>query len=142
MNKGLDIMHEAIVSTGIKMDLPLYLDIEDSLFLSNTGGDTDAGDSFRTNLVASGIQRLYNYGYKSGLYTNPSWSRNYINTEKLQEDGWSLWLAQWPYANEYVEVDPRSYSWFGSIAPTIWQYSSKGRVSGISGNVDMDYWIF
>jgi GH25 family lysozyme M1 (1,4-beta-N-acetylmuramidase) len=142
MNNGIDIMRSAVASAGVSMDLPIYLDIEDPLFLSNTGGETSTGNALRTSLVAGGMQRLKDYGYNSGIYTNPTWSKYYIDTVQLQQAGWSLWLAQWPYANSYVAVDPHSYSWFGSIPPTVWQYSSKGTVNGISGHVDMDYWIY
>jgi uncharacterized repeat protein (TIGR02543 family) len=143
MNKGLKIMHQAIVDAGVTMDLPVYLDIEDTLFLTNTGGKTTAGNKKRTKLVGDGMQKLVDYGYSSGLYTNPSWSKNYIDTVSLQESGWALWLAQWPLKNgAYQDFDPHSYSWFGTIQPEVWQYSSKGSVPGISGNVDMDYWIY
>lgn len=51
---------------------------------------------------------------------------NSVVTDSVKKR-FTLWIAQW--------TPKCSYS--GSYG--IWQYSSKGKVSGISGNVDMDY---
>lgn len=56
-----------------------------------------------------------------GLYTNLNWWNNHgMKNAKFDK----LWLAQWGSSH--------------SINCDIWQYSSKGSVPGISGNVDMN----
>jgi GH25 family lysozyme M1 (1,4-beta-N-acetylmuramidase) len=65
-------------------------------------------------------------GYKAGIYANLDWFTNYLNVSYL--DRYPKWVAQWnsecTYDGKYV----------------MWQYTSSGKVEGISGNVDMNKW--
>lgn len=70
------------------------------------------------------------YGYKAGIYCNKDWYDNVLS-DKLKE--YDCWIASYP-ANDTGEVVER-------LRPSVgmgWQYSSKGKVFGISGNTDMD----
>lgn len=64
-------------------------------------------------------------GYYTDFYTSASVAQNIVS--RYLRDRYAFWCAQWASAN--------------SLASTsgLWQYSSKGRVSGINGNVDMNY---
>lgn len=62
-------------------------------------------------------------GYKAGVYTNLDYYRNMYDPETLK--GYTLWLAD--------------YTGGPDVICTYQQYTSKGTVPGISGNVDMDY---
>ena len=63
-------------------------------------------------------------GYKAGVYANLNWFKNYIDASKLN---CSIWVAQ--YNNKCTYTGKYD----------IWQYSSSEKISGISGNVDVNY---
>lgn len=75
----------------------------------------------RTKWVKRFCQEVEKYGFETGIYANPDYIKNKFN----DISDYPLWLAY--YSNSK-----------GSYNPYMWQYSSKGKVNGISGNVDMD----
>ena len=67
-------------------------------------------------------------GFKVGVYANQNWFQNYLNVKSLYNAGYSIWCAK------YADSKPNI------AAPyDIWQYSSSGKVDGISGDIDMNY---
>lgn len=48
-----------------------------------------------------------------------------------------LWVASWGANNGTKPVSQPSYKYWNTWS--IWQYTSKGKISGINGNVDLDY---
>lgn len=80
--------------------------------------------SKRTSMVKAFCERLKALGYEVGVYANP----DYLKSKFGDLSEYPLWLA---YYNA-KEEDAMKYN------PVMWQYSSKGAVSGISGNVDMN----
>lgn len=70
------------------------------------------------------LERIKEAGYTPVLYTNQSWITSIYEYDKLKE--YKLWYAA-PGAK-----DPK-------YNPSIWQYSWTGKVSGVIGDVDMDY---
>jgi lysozyme len=72
-------------------------------------------------------------GRKPMIYTNASsWSAT-GNTTEFAKARYPLWVAEWGVSKPTVPANNwarRSY-W-------VWQYTSSGRVPGISGRVDMD----
>ena len=66
---------------------------------------------------------MQNSGYKAGIYANKSWMTNKIDMSQL--GGYSIWVAQY-----YKEC-----TYGGSY--NMWQYTDKGSVDGIKGNVDL-----
>lgn len=75
----------------------------------------------RTAICKAFINRMKELGYDCGIYANPDYIRNKF--EDISE--YPLWLA---YYNKNK----------GSYDPFMWQYSSKGRVAGISDDVDVN----
>ena len=63
-------------------------------------------------------------GYYPMIYANLDYYENKLNSERL--DKFDKWLAQWTDRPTYDKP-------FG-----IWQYTSKGEMVGISGNVDLN----
>ncbi len=105
-------------SYGISM--PIFLDVESS------GGRGDAVSvSQRTANIAAFCKTVQNAGFSAGVYANTNWFSEKINVGTLT--GYHIWLAQ------YAETPTYSRSRYD-----IWQYSSTGRVNGISGNVDLN----
>ena len=74
-------------------------------------------------------------GYYVGIYCNKDWYDNVIHQD-LKRD-FDFWVARYP------KNDVGKYNALSTIKPSkdyavAWQYSSKGKVDGIKGNVDLD----
>ena len=79
----------------------------------------------RTNIVRSFCSTLEEAGYYTGLYCSRDWLQNYLIADKLK--AYDVWVAAYGSTPGAV---PLPYG--------MWQYSSTGSISGISGNVDLD----
>lgn len=106
--------------SGYKLSYPVFLDVEPS------GGRGDGiSTETRTAVINAFCQTISNSGYSAGVYANKTWLNSKINTGSLASS-YKIWLAQYAAAPSY---GGRYH---------IWQYTSKGSVNGISGNVDMN----
>ena len=74
-------------------------------------------------------------GYFTGIYCNKDWYDNVIS-DKLKND-FDFWIARYP-KNDHGEYCPTSKLRPSYRTAVAWQYSSKGKVDGINGNVDLD----
>lgn len=72
-------------------------------------------------------------GYENLIYGSKSYIRTKFFVDELDE---LMWLAAYP-SNPDPENPPSIGAYDSRVA--IWQYSSKGRIDGINGNVDLDY---
>lgn len=117
LKKGLDWAFEKLA--GKELDLPVYLDMEDKTIAVETV------DSL-TNQCNEFAKIVKEKGYKAGVYANLNWLKNELNPSKFDKDI-SVWVAQYYKECQYEG----KYD--------IWQYTSSGKVSGISGNCDMNY---
>lgn len=74
------------------------------------------------------------------VYSSSSWFRNSVDWNNYEIDN-PLWIASWPGINEFTTWP--ELEWIEShkpnIAHKIWQFSSKGRVPGYRGYVDLDF---
>ncbi len=105
---------------GYGLNYPLFLDVEAS------GGRADGiSRDTRTAVCKTFCQTVQNSGISAGIYANKTWLTEKINTPSLTS--YKIWLAQYASAPTYK-----------TTRYDLWQYSSKGRVSGISTNVDMN----
>lgn len=106
-----------------KISYPIFLDVEHS------GGASGRGDKIsketRTEVCRAFCQTIQNAGYTAGIYANKTWLTTMIDTPSLS--AYKIWLAQYASAPTYTG----RYD--------MWQYQSKGRVSGINGDVDMNW---
>ena len=78
-------------------------------------------------------------GYEFGVYTGLSFYNSYIKQYKDYIDC-DFWIARYPSTKDMtITMDPAA-SKKPSISHNLWgwQYSSKGKISGISGYVDLD----
>lgn len=75
----------------------------------------------RTAIIKAFLQSMKDKGYDVGVYANPDYLENMFG----DLDEYPLWLAK--YSTD-----------MGKYKPYMWQYSSKGSVPGINGNVDMN----
>ncbi|WP_051465050.1 GH25 family lysozyme [Butyrivibrio sp. FCS014] len=105
---------------GYGLSYPIYLDVEGS------GGRGDKiSASQRTANIKAFCGTVQNAGYRAGVYANKTWFTSHINTGSLTN--YKIWLAQYAASVTY-----------NATRYDMWQYTSKGKISGISGNVDMN----
>ena len=108
---------------GKTFDLPIFYDLEDSItrqYLRNPE---------ITECAIKFCEEIEKAGYKAGVYASLDWFKNCIDVNKLIEKNYKIWLAQWSIqVTKEFKVD-------------FWQYTSKGKIDGIVGNVDMNYFL-
>ncbi len=107
----------ARVLKGKKLEYPVYFDLEERSQLNK-------GRGFCSKLITSFCNELEKQGYYAGFYMSLSNALNYVYAST--RDRYAFWVAQWN--------DTCTYS--GQYG--LWQYTSNGKVNGISGRVDMD----
>ncbi len=112
---------------GRKLEYPIYYDIEDSNQASLTNAQ-------RTQLCIAFCDVIEAAGYRAGIYSGTYWFNSKLDRATLTAK-YEIWEAMWPSSNG-VQVNSPIYD--KSSTCGMWQYSSVGRVSGISGNVDMN----
>ena len=101
---------------------PVVFDVEKTA--DSTGRMNQLSVEERTNLTLLFCQIIEQAGYKPIVYHNLEMGALMLDVETLES--YEKWFA---YYNDDMYY-PYAYS--------IWQYSDKGKVNGIKGNVDMD----
>lgn len=122
---------KAIVSVlkGRKAPCGVWLDMEDASIRG-------IGKSALTAVIAAERKILEAAGYQVGVYCNQSWYNSVLDVDKLDLP---FWIAKYGTNNGKQQSKPvvkRRHTLWG------WQYSSVGRVSGISGSVDVNVAYF
>lgn len=79
---------------------------------------------------------------KFGIYTGAQFYNPYLKPYLSEIGDVPIWWARYPYiADTNTKKEVPSIEYLPAGVPIEgWQYSSKGRVSGVSGYVDMDVW--
>lgn len=111
------------VLNGRGLDFPVFYDLEWS-------NQRKLGKQAIENITVAFLTRMKKAGYKVGIYCNLDWYNNVLSDTLKKYD---CWIARYP-ASDNGSVQER-------LRPSVgvgWQYSSKGKVLGISGNVDMN----
>lgn len=111
---------------GKNIPYGVWLDMEDKSIKT-------IGKQNLTNIINTEAEILKSAGYDVGIYCNLDWYKNVLDSKNL---AYPFWIARYP------KVDNGSYNENSTLSPksfaVAWQYSSKGKVDGIKGNVDMD----
>lgn len=102
-----------------RITYPVYIDVE-----SANGRADGISKAARTSVINAFCQTIRNSGYTPGLYANKNWLTEKIDTGAL--GGCKIWLAQYVAAPTY------------GGRYEMWQYSSRGSIAGIKGNVDLN----
>ena len=118
-----EAVEEASMVLGLiknyKISYPVFLDVESS------GGRGDSiSKETRTAVCRAFCQTIQNSGYTAGIYANKTWLETKMDAGALS--AYKIWLAQYAQTPTYTG----RYD--------LWQYRSTGKVSGISGDVDMN----
>ncbi|MDE6024454.1 MAG: 1,4-beta-N-acetylmuramidase, partial [Lachnospiraceae bacterium] len=121
-----DVAHATSEAAHVKrlvkgkiLTYPVFYDMEDNDTLGTCTASVigDIADTFCNDIVKA--------GYKVGIYANLYWLNNILTDSRI--DKWAKWVAQYykecQYKKPYVG----------------WQYSSTGRVDGVEGNCDVNF---
>ncbi len=105
---------------GKSLELPVYIDMEDSSIKGMGKGIlTDVCIAFNSVIEGAGLW--------AGVYANLDWFNNYLYKDTIKSK-YTTWIAHYTSG---VNKHEGEYD--------IWQNTSKGRINGISGNVDTNY---
>jgi GH25 family lysozyme M1 (1,4-beta-N-acetylmuramidase) len=124
--QAIDV-NEAVVEASMVLDLikpyrisyPVFLDVEAS------GGRADSlSNEQRTEICKAFCETIKAGGYTPGIYANKTWFSTKMDANALSS--YKIWLAQYASAPTYTG----RYD--------MWQYKSTGKVSGITGEVDLN----
>jgi GH25 family lysozyme M1 (1,4-beta-N-acetylmuramidase) len=107
--------------SGYNLSYPIFVDTENGSGAARANG-LDKGT--RTACVAAFCKTIANGGRKAGVYASKSWYNNKIDASAFSN--YFIWVAQYNTTCNYKG----KYN--------MWQYSSKGSVPGIKGNVDVN----
>lgn len=113
---------------GIELDLPIFYDFEYDTESYGQKKGYSYTKTNRTAIIKAFCDTAKENGYEAGVYLNLDYIRSKVDMDVLKD--YKLWFAQWG-KNTYTD---------GTFM--IWQYSSTGKVDGISGNVDLNFGYF
>ncbi len=107
---------------GRKFRFPIYYDMEDEKTLGKL-----------TNKRLAAIARTFcntitGAGYEVGVYANTTWWNTKLTDAFFNNPNISKWVAQYAKTCTYKG----NYD--------MWQYTSEGKINGINGNVDKNFW--
>lgn len=109
---------------GKNINLPIFLDLED-----DSNSVTKISICGKENLTEQAIEfcnYFKNLGYEAGVYASKYWFEQFVDVYQLLEHDYKIWLAEWNGKENHsvtYKVD-------------LWQYTSNGKIEGISGRVD------
>lgn len=108
-----ELAHILRLIKGHKFELPIFIDVEEN--------GTQSYAARACKIVCDGLIAA---GYRAGVYASLSWWNTYLTGVTA----YPRWIAQWAnkctYNGTYV----------------MWQYSENGKVKGVNGAVDMNYY--
>ena len=113
---------------GRKLEYGIWIDLEAEVLHLK-------GKAYIRGLVETYARIFHDAGYYVGIYCNRAWYLSVIH-EDLKAN-YDFWIARYP-KYDYGEYNPNSSLKPSANMAVAWQYSSKGRVNGIKGNVDLD----
>ena len=110
---------DVFISTikGKQFEYPVFYDVEESK-------QFELGKEKLSAIIRAFLERVEAAGYFVGLYGSASFLTTHTADDIKRK--YAIWLAHWCDSTNY------------SGAYGIWQHSCKGKVDGISGDVDLD----
>lgn len=109
--------------SGYRLEYPVCYDIEQASAAYITGQGINFNADLAGKLVSSFCNRIEEKRYFAMFYTNRNFLDTYLSSQLTRR--YAFWYAR--YADTFDGTDCG-----------MWQYTSQGRVPGISGDVDLD----
>jgi len=116
---------------GYNISMPLVMDFEYASTDTGLSGrlyKAKLSKSKATAICMAFCKEIADAGYTPMVYANRSMLTDQINADTLTDAGYRIWLANYTNKTTYSGV----YDF--------WQYSEKGKVDGIYGDVDMNFY--
>lgn len=112
---------------GYKLTYPIAFDTE---YVSDPAARTHGlTDKQRTDFAIAFCERIKKNGYYPTIYASKSWFLDEMEFSRINGK-FDIWLAH------YIEQTNFPYTY------QMWQYTDSGKVTGISGSVDLDISLF
>lgn len=134
-----EIMLQMVKDSGVSFTYPLFIDYEWSGAPNSSGRGDKISTAQRTKVVKAFCEKIKAAGYYPGIYSGASWLNNQLDMTQLS--AYDVWVAQYNKSSGgsiAVSSGPSQYK----KPYKIWQYTSEGKISGISGNVDRNIGLF
>lgn len=120
---------EAVEEASMVISLVRDYELQYPVFIDTEGaGGNGRADSLnveeRTAVCEAFCTTVKNAGLEAGVYASRNWYNNKLTTSTLES--YAIWLAEYrsvPLYQGYYQM---------------WQYTSKGKINGINGNVDLN----
>lgn len=109
--------------SGKQFELPVFYDFENGTDIQKSMTAADV-----QNVVRRFCKTLEDKGYFVGVYSYASLFETKLNYKELAKE-FVIWVADYRESAN-MEIVKQS---------CMWQYTSKGRIDGVQGNVDMNY---
>lgn len=109
---------------GRKLEMGVWLDLE-------WKNQRTLGAAKVKEIAKTWLKTIRDAGYDCNIYCNRDWYKNVCGGLDAK-----YWIARYPAEDDGTIKE----SLKPNVGETGWQYSGKGKVPGISGNVDMDIW--
>lgn len=111
---------------GVKVTYPIAIDTETA---NGGAGRADRLDvATRTAVCKAFCDTIKKAGYTPAIYASRDWFYNNLDMNQLR--GYDIWLAH--YTGSISKKTDYKYNY------DMWQYTSSGKVNGITGNVDLN----
>lgn len=120
---------EAVEEASMVISLVRDYELQYPVFIDTEGaGGNGRADSLnveeRTAVCEAFCTTVKNAGLEAGVYASRNWYNNRLTASTLES--YAIWLAEYrsvPLYQGYYQM---------------WQYTSKGKINGINGNVDLN----
>ena len=112
---------------GYSITMPVVFDYE---FADTKKGRLDSAKLSKTNMTANALAFLNavsNAGYDACIYASENFLQEHLYANQISSN-FKVWLANYSSKTNYKG----DYEF--------WQHTAKGRVSGLRGNVDINFW--
>lgn len=103
------------------LDYPVFIDVEG---LGGNGRADGLDIEARTAVCTAFCKTIESAGYRAGVYSSRNWYNGMLDANMLKD--YIIWLAEYRDAPLY-----QGYY-------HMWQYTSRGKVDGMEGNVDFN----
>ena len=111
---------------GIPLDYPIFLDMEFSGEFPDGRADR-LTPSQRAEIAVAFCETVRNSGYRPGVYAGQNFLKAFLDYYMISR--YTVWLASYTSDNRLPNFD-RRYD--------IWQFTDRGRVDGVDGEVDLN----
>ena len=114
--------------------LPLFIDSEDGDGTAKVVRADGLSKEDRTAVVKAFCERVTASGREAGVYASESWFKSNLDYDQIKQ--YKIWCAKYGTNDGNAQTSPALEK------VDMWQYTSKGVVSGINGNVDLSEGYF